>query len=184
MFQDDIGRESFQRLAHESLALALLEARYIDRFDRGALPRQRVGERQNRRRVAGKINGAVEDDQRARFARIVALRRLIAACSGKSDGLARGAAPHERIRIIEKARKVFRATAIEIGPDPRAALRVERRREAQPRILDPVPGTSASAKFFARANLCELLDAIGPVVLAAEQPRDDDPRVRPRTFSK
>ena len=182
--QNHVGLKGFQSLAQKSFAFDLLEARHIDGFNRESLRGERVGQRENRRRVAAQISGTIKDDQRARFVPVVAPRRLVAPRRGDGDRLAPTTPTSDkRIRIVEEARQILGTSPIEIGPNATRTLCIERRSGGEPRIVDGVARNKRQREIVGPRESCKLLDAIRPIVFSPSR-RATTSRAWRTTFSR
>ena len=158
----------------------VLEARHIDGGRGEALPGERLGEGLDRRAIVGEIVRAVENDERARRAgRSAAAGPLETPERRDRRGSRRLFGVSDQGREIgEASAEIVGAALVEIAPDAVQPLGREGRGRLEPPIgaavarkqreLDPAP-TRQRRQF---------VDAVAPVVGAAEHARDDQLRLR------
>ena len=79
--------------------------------------------------------------------------------------------------IAEEGTQIVGTAVLKEPPDPIERRCIERRSVLQARVVMSVAGCDRERDFLRARERLQLLDAIRPIVLAAEQPHDDQPRM-------
>ena len=176
--QDDVERlERNQRLQRRSRRL-VLEARHIDGRCRKISRSERVGERGDRREIIGEIDRTIEDDERPWRIRSLDAGALEEA--ERRDRLGR-----RRVRLLapllrkehEQRLHVARAALVEIAPELGQRLRRKGRGLLEAGVCATVACNERELDSAFSRERRKLVDAVSPIVGAAQDADDNQPRM-------
>ena len=144
------------------------------------LPCERLGHSLDRRAIVGEIDRAVEDDERARRAgRSATAGPLETPERRDRRGRRRLRRPADQGREIGEARaEIIGAALVEIAPDAVQRLGRERRGRLEPPIGAAVARKKRELDAAPSRQRRQFVDAVAPVVGAAEHAGDDQLRLR------
>ncbi|VVB45120.1 hypothetical protein RHCH11_RHCH11_01569 [Beijerinckiaceae bacterium RH CH11] len=177
---DHVGAQGGDLGAQHLRRRRVLQARRVERGHREVLRGQRVGKRDDRRAILGEHHRAVKGDQRAALGRgQVAAGGLVAAGRWQWFGLRPGCGMAERaVDPAERRADVVDAAVLEELPESPQVGDGQGRGFIEPRVLAVVAGQQREGDAVGPRDAGELVDAVAPVVEAAEQAHHDEARLR------
>ena len=177
--ENDVECARGDQVRQRRARVSVLEARDKHAFHAHSARRERVGERIDRRRVAGHEDGAVEYDQRARRGAVCCVASAVV--RAESRDRTRLGRPFQRSQFVsnhvQAGGHVVGTAGFKIAPDVLELRDVQCRGLFEPQILEAIPRNDRQMEAPRSGGRGEFIDAIAPVVHAPKQPHQHEARV-------
>ena len=181
---DDVRPFRGDRIAQDGRGLRVLQAGGVERGDLDAARGERVGERDDRRTIAGEHIRAIKRDEG------VAARVRHGAAGGdvtpgrwqRTRRHRRRGTPEPRLDPAEQRGDVAAAAVLEVAPQSTERVDRQGRDGIEPRVLPIVARHNRELEFLNARQTSQLLDAIAPIIEAAEKAHQHEPRPGERAF--
>ena len=178
--EHDVKASAIEKSAQAFERRLILEAGHKDARGRQTLVAERLGQGFDRREVVGQIYGAIEDDKRVRRARLGLEAGALKSAEGVDRNRRRGARCGADLggEKGEARRHVIRSAFVEIAPDPLNRIAPECGGLIEARIPAPVSRQQRQLDVAPARQRRQFVDAVAPIVRAAEHARDHQPGAR------